>query len=74
MRRFIRSIQHKFLILIGKADIIYPDLDIEGYSSINFIPDYVMEENKAIYNVGYSSKYGGYVLISTSYINNKLTQ
>ncbi len=64
MRRLIRSIQHRILILLGKADIRYDDIPFEGMLPQEWISDKLMDNDYMLYNAGFSKKYKGYLVIA----------
>lgn len=70
MRRLLRIIWHRILIALGKADTTYSELPFDAEYAKQ-VGDKVMDKDYQLYNVGYSEKHGGHILIAIPLNKNK---
>lgn len=64
--RLVRMIKHRWLALLGKSDEVYNDPPYSKDSlPAEWITDKAMDRDVMIFNMGYSKKYEGYLVVVT---------
>lgn len=63
--RLLRSIKHRWLILLGKADTVYNDPMPKNMLPSEWISEKIMDKDLMIFNMGYKEKYKGYMVVVT---------
>lgn len=66
MNRLLRIIKHRWAILIGKADLEFEEPPLgPKHLPKEWISNKIMDKNVMVYNLGYSEKYKGYLVVVT---------